>query len=271
MQLPELIPGKLVKRYKRFLADIVLDNGAEITAHVANSGSMLGLSTPGSRVWVCRKKPGGKLDFGWELVEIEIAGAPALVGVNTSHPNRIAEEAIAAGRIPELGGYASIRREVNYPRVPKETGDSNLAFSTQSKGKGESNRPAARRTKGVSENSRVDLFLEGHPTNPPAFVEIKNVHLWRQEDMAEFPDAVTARGAKHLKDLAREVAAGARGVMLYVVQGPASGFRLATDIDPTYAKAFTEATAVGVEAYAYTCAVTREGITLAQRVPIIAP
>lgn len=225
-----LLPGRLIQRYKRFLADVQLDDGRTVTAHVANSGSMLGLKQPGSRVWLL-EKPGTKLGWSWELIEVEMAGAPALVGVNTSHPNRIAEAAIGAGMIPELTGYDTIRREVRY-----------------------------------GENSRIDLLLES--PGKRAFVEIKNVHMWRTGVLAEFPDAVTARGAKHLRELAREVQGGARGVMLYVIQGPADGFSLAADIDPAYAAAFMEARLAGVEAYAYSCALTTGGIDLHKAVPV---
>ncbi len=229
----QLIPGRLIQRYKRFLADIALDDGRTVTAHVANSGAMTGLKQPGARVWLL-EKPHTKLGFSWEIVEADVAGKPALVGVNTSHPNAIAAEAIAAARVPELAGYATLRREVKY-----------------------------------GEASRVDLLLEDGP-GPRAFVEVKNVHLWRDGLRAEFPDAVTSRGAKHLADLAREVGQGARGVMLYVIQGPADSFALAADIDPAYAAAFALARAAGVEAYAYGCDIGLDAITLGRSVPVVA-
>jgi sugar fermentation stimulation protein A len=232
MQLPSLHSGVLTRRYKRFLADIVLDDGREIIAHVANSGAMTGLAHPGARVFVAEKS-GGKLGFSWELVEIEIAGRAALVGVNTMHPNRLGAEAIAAGEIAPLAGYATLRREVRYGTA-----------------------------------SRVDLLLED-PAKGRVFVEIKNVHLWRQGALAEFPDATTARGAKHLRELSQVVAEGARAAMLYVVQGPAEAFTLAADIDPAYAAAFQLARAAGVEAYAYSCALTHDSIRIARPVPIV--
>ncbi|WP_188410195.1 DNA/RNA nuclease SfsA [Agaricicola taiwanensis] len=227
-----LLPGRLIQRYKRFLADVALDDGRLVTAHVANSGAMTGLKTPGSRIWLL-EKPHTKLGFSWELVEAPLPDGPALVGVNTAHANSIAAEAIVAGRVPELAGYAALRREVPY---------------------------------GL--NSRVDIFISDGPT-PPAFVEVKNVTLWREGPLAEFPDAVTSRGTKHLADLAREVASGARGVMLYVIQGPAEGFAIAGDVDPVYAEAFAFARSAGVEAYAWTCEVSLHGITLAAPVPIL--
>jgi sugar fermentation stimulation protein A len=211
---------------------VALDDGRVITAHVANSGAMSGLKTPGARVWLL-EKPHTKLGFSWELIEMEVGGLPALVGVNTAHPNAIAAEAIAAGLVSELTGYTGLKREVRY-----------------------------------GENSRVDIFLDGGPF-APAFVEVKNVHLWREGTLAEFPDAVTVRGAKHLRDLSREVAAGARGVMLYVIQGPGEGFAIAGDIDRLYAQAFAEARAAGVEAYAYVCRLSLNEITLDHPVPVL--
>ena len=234
MQFPApLIPGRLVQRYKRFLADVVLDSGEAITAHCANPGAMLGLTTPGARVLLSRSPdPNRKLSHSWELVEADFGTGPQWVGINTAHPNRIAEEAIAAGRVPALAGYASIRREVRY---------------------------------GV--NSRIDLLLEG-PHRPPCYVEIKNVHLMRTSGLAEFPDSVTARGAKHLREMAEMVAAGHRAVMLYVIQMRCDRFALAADIDPSYARAFAEARARGVEAIAHACTISPDRIELAGAVDI---
>jgi sugar fermentation stimulation protein A len=236
MRLPApLIPATLVRRYKRFLADVVLPDGAVVTAHVANPGAMIGLAAAGARVWLSKSdNPKRKLAHSWELVEVDFGGGAELVGVNTAHPNGIVAEAIAAGLIPELAGYASARREVKY---------------------------------GV--NSRVDLLLED-PARVPCYVEVKNVHLMRQTGLAEFPDAVTARGTKHLGELAAMVALGRRAVMLYLIQiGSAERFTLAADIDPTYARAFARARAAGVEALAYRCAVGPGDICLAGPVPIV--
>ena len=229
-----LIPAILVRRYKRFLADVRLPSGEEVTAHVANPGAMTGLATPGATVWLSRSdNPKRKLAMSWELVEVDLGGGIELVGVNTGHPNGVVAEALAAGLIPELAGYATVRREVRY-------------------GKG----------------SRVDLLLED-PARPACYVEIKNVHLMRQPGLAEFPDAVTARGARHLDELAAMVAAGHRAVMLYLIQiGSAERFALAADIDPAYASAFVRARAAGVEAIAYRCAITADGIAFADTVPI---
>ncbi|WP_371424147.1 DNA/RNA nuclease SfsA [Tardiphaga sp.] len=230
----DLVPATLLRRYKRFLADVELADGSVITAHVANPGAMLGLQAPGSRVWLS-KSPSKtrKLPYSWELIEADFGNGPELVGVNTMHPNAIVAEALAASAIPELAGYDITRREVKY---------------------------------GVA--SRVDFLLE-HPSRPPCYVEVKNVHMMRQPGLAEFPDSVTARGARHLDELAAMVAAGARAVMLFVVQiGSSTGLALARDIDPAYGRAFDKARTTGVEAIAYTCRIDRDGIVLAGRVPI---
>jgi sugar fermentation stimulation protein A len=230
-----LLPATLVKRYKRFLADVVLPSGETVTVHCANPGAMTGLNAPGARVWLSRStNPSRKLVHSWELVEVDLGGGAELVGINTSHPNALAAEAIAAGAIAELAGYATARREVKYGK-----------------------------------NSRVDFLLEG-PTRAPCYLEIKNVHLMRRAGLAEFPDAVTKRGAKHLGELSDMVAAGARAVMLFLIQiGSARRFALARDIDPAYGRAFDAARAAGVEAIAYRCGITRDGIEVVEPVAIV--
>lgn len=224
-----LIRGTLIQRYKRFLSDVRLASGEVVTAHCANSGAMLGVCDPGLEVWLSEcDKPGRKLRYSWELARI----GDGLVGINTMHPNRIAEEAIRDGRIPELAGYASIRREVKYGR-----------------------------------SSRVDLLLDGLDI-PTCYVEIKNVHL-KRGDAAEFPDAVTARGAKHLVELSEMVAQGARAVMLYLVQrGDCDRFGIAADIDPTYAAELRRAMAAGVEVLCYACRLALDGISVDGRLPV---
>jgi sugar fermentation stimulation protein A len=229
-----LIPATLVKRYKRFLADVVLPSGETITAHCANPGSMIGLAPPGARVWLSKSdNPNRKLAHSWELIEVDLGGGPELVGINTAHPNALAGEALAAGAIPELAGYGTIRREVRY-----------------------------------GENSRVDFLLED-PRRPSCYLEIKNVHLMRRPGLAEFPDAVTKRGAKHLVELSATVAAGARAVMLFLIQiGSAERFALARDIDPAYGRAYDAARRAGVEALARRCRISHAGIDVADVVPI---
>jgi sugar fermentation stimulation protein A len=230
-----LLPATLVKRYKRFLADVLLPSGETVTVHGANPGSMIGLAAPGARVWLSKSaNPKRKLAHSWELIEVDFGTGAELVGINTAHPNALAVEAIAAGAVPELAGYASLRREVKYGR-----------------------------------NSRVDILLE-HPRRPPCYVEIKNVHLMRRPGLAEFPDAVTKRGAKHLGELADMVAQGHRAVMLFLIQiGSARHFALARDIDPAYGRAFDAARAAGVEANAYRCGITRDGIEVVEPVSIV--
>ena len=228
------MPATLVRRYKRFLADVVLPSGETITVHCANPGAMIGLNAPGARVWLSKSANATrKLPHSWELIEVDLGAGVELVGINTGHPNALAGEAIAAGLIPELAGYATARREVRY-----------------------------------GESSRVDFLLEG-PPRPPCYVEIKNVHLMRERGLAEFPDAVTRRGARHLAELAAMVAAGHRAVMLFLIQiGSAQCFKLARDIDPAYGQAYDAARRAGVEVIAYRCVISRDGIEVAQPVAI---
>jgi sugar fermentation stimulation protein A len=230
----ELIPATLLRRYKRFLADVELADGTLLTVHVANPGAMNGLQAPGARVWLSKSpRVTRKLPYSWELIEADFGGGAELVGVNTMHPNAIVAEALAEGAIAELAGYASIRREVKY-----------------------------------GEASRVDFLLED-PARRPCYVEVKNVHMMRRPGLAEFPDSVTARGARHLDELAIVAAAGARAVMLFVIQiGSSTTFTLARDIDPAYGRAFDAARAAGVEAIAYTCRIAHDGLFLAESVPI---
>lgn len=226
-----LVSGRLVKRYKRFLADIVMDaDGSEITAHCANPGSMLGLKEPGSRVWLSKSdNPKRKLQYSWEIIEAD----GALVGINTAHPNKLVEEALTAGRVPELAGFANLRREVKYGK-----------------------------------NSRIDILLE-EDGGKLTYVEVKNVHLMRQQGLAEFPDSVTARGAKHLAEMSDMVGEGHRAAMVFLVQRPdCDRLSLARDIDPAYGAAFDAALSAGVEAYAVGCSVTVDGIEVDKTVKL---
>jgi sugar fermentation stimulation protein A len=225
MQFPDpLIPGRLVKRYKRFLADVELEGGGTVVAHCANPGAMLGLAEAGAPVWLSpARNPARKLKYSWELVEAD----GGLVGINTSHPNRLVEEAILAGRVAALDGYAGLRREVRYGK-----------------------------------NSRVDLLLEDR-ARPDCYVEVKNVHLKRRAGLAEFPDSVTKRGAKHLDELGNMVAAGHRAIIFYLVQRiDCTRLAVARDIDPDYGAAFDRALGRGVEALCYSCMINPNEIRL---------
>lgn len=217
-----LIEAKLIRRYKRFLADVELLDGQQITVSVPNTGSMLGLTAPGSRVLLSSSEdPKRKYAHRLEIVEAD----GTLVGINTGLTNRLAAEAIEAGLIDDLGTYPVVRPEQRY-----------------------------------GERSRIDFLLE-HPDRPPAYVEVKNVHLMREKGLAEFPDTATVRGARHLDELAAMRASGARAIMLYVVQrGDCSRFRLCADLDPAYAAAFARAKAAGVEAFVIRCQISSKAI-----------
>jgi len=233
--LSPLVPATLLRRYKRFLADVVLADGNEITVHVANPGAMTGLAVPGTKVWLSKSgNPARKLPYSWELAEVNLGSGMELVGVNTGHPNALVAAAIADGAIEELRGYSSLRREVRYGR-----------------------------------NSRVDFLLE-QQGKPSCFVEVKNVHLMRKTALAEFPDAVTARGAKHLEELAAMVTQGHRAMMVFLIQiGSADRMALARDIDPRYGAAFDGARAQGVEAIAYRCTISAVEIAVTGAVPVL--
>jgi sugar fermentation stimulation protein A len=219
--------GVIVQRYKRFFVDLLLDDGRAITAHCPNPGAMLGVNLPGQGAWVSWSgEPKRKLPWTLQLVE---AGG-GLVGVNTMLPNRLVAEALAAGAIPELAGYATVRPEVKY-------GDA----------------------------SRVD-FLLTHPDRPPCWLEVKNCHLSRTPPLAEFPDCVAARSTRHLGDLEAMVAQGDRAVALFVVQREdCDTFSACADLDPAFAAALLRAADGGVEVLVYACAMATDGITIARR------
>ena len=228
---PPLVPGRLIRRYKRFLSDIELENGEEITAHCANPGAMTGLNEPGLRVWVQpATNPARKLRYSWRLVELT---GGAFAGIDTSVPNRIVGEALKSGSIPDFAAYPTIRPEQKY-----------------------------------GTKSRIDFLLTGEGL-PDAYVEVKNVHLMRQPGLAEFPDCVTERGTKHLVELAAMARAGNRAVMLYVIQMTnARSFRLAGDIDPAYAAAFRDAREAGVDVLVFDTDITPSGIRLRKPLPM---
>ncbi len=223
-----LIQGTLIRRYKRFLADVELATGTVVTAHCANPGSMLSVNAPGSEVWLAETPdPRRKLRYSWELIRV----GRALVGINTQHPNRLVEEAIGEKKIAELAGYVSLRREVRYGK-----------------------------------NSRIDILLES-ARRPPCYVEVKNVTMKRDLAAgapAEFPDSPTARGKKHLDELAGVAKTGGRAVLFLLVnRNDARVFAPAADIDPAWAAALARAKARGVEVLCYGCRVETDEIRLA--------
>jgi len=226
--------GVLVKRYKRFLADVELSDGHRVTAHTPNTGSMKGCAEPGMRVWLSDSgNAKRKYPLSWELVEV---GPGVRVGINTGLSNRLVEEAIETGIIRELQGYNSIRREVRYGK----------------------------------ENSRIDLLLEGH-NGRSCYVEVKNVTLM-DDGCAYFPDAVTARGSKHLRELTEMVKEGHRAVIFYCVQrNDVRQFRPADHIDPEYGRTLRHALKNGVGALAYSAEVAPEGVCLQKSLPVYLP
>lgn len=233
MKLENMQQGRLIKRYKRFLADVVLDDGSQLTVHCPNTGSMKNCADPGSEVWIKDSgNPKRKYLFGWELVRVE---GRFWACINTGRANALIKEAIEAGVIDELQGYETIRQEVKY-------GD---------------------------ENSRIDLFLED-AQRPSCYVEIKNVTLLEQQGLGAFPDAVTTRGAKHLRELMLMVEQGYRSVLIFCV--PHTGIeqvRPADHIDPKYGQLLREAISAGVEVYAYGAKITPQEVTISHSLPIL--
>jgi sugar fermentation stimulation protein A len=225
--------GRLLRRYKRFLADVQLDSGV-ITAACPNTGSMMGCCEPGSRVWLSESDSATrKYRHTWEIVE---AGG-VMIGINTGLPNALVSEALAADTIAELAGYSGLRREVRY---------------------GE-------------EASRVDFVLDS-PERPACYVEVKNVTAAVTRGVALFPDCVSDRGSRHLRELIRLKARGARPVQLYCVQrGDVKEVRPADGIDPEYGRTLREAIAAGVEVLAYRAKVSPAEIRLSLRIPVVCP
>jgi len=230
MLLPQpLAHGRLLRRYKRFFADVALDDGREITAHCPNPGAMLGLNAPGLGAWVS-PAAGAKRTLAWTLELVEADGG--LVGINTLHPNRLVAEALADDAIPELAGYALHRREVR-----------------------------------MGEASRVDFVLEA-PGRPSCWLEVKNCHLRRAGALAEFPDCVAARSSRHLRELTAKVAAGERAVQLFVIQRTdCDRFAACADLDPVYAAGLAAAAQAGVEVLFYDCEIIPQEIRIARRLP----
>ncbi|MGD8890789.1 MAG: DNA/RNA nuclease SfsA [Desulfobacterales bacterium] len=225
---PELIAGILVKRYKRFLADVELKNGNLVTAHCPNTGSMRGCYEPGRPVYIsCHDNPKRKLKYTWELIDMPTS----LVGINTLVPNRLVFESIKSGRVPELSGYETVKREVK-----------------------------------IGRHSRIDLLLT-NGDNQRCYIEIKNCTLVN-DGVALFPDAVTSRGLKHLAELEALVDAGYRGVMFYFIQRTdATVFRPADHIDSDYGAALRHGAKHGIEILAYDVDLDLKGIALNRRLP----
>ncbi|WP_372674916.1 DNA/RNA nuclease SfsA [Aquicoccus sp.] len=218
-----LEPARLIRRYKRFLADIRLADGREVTAHCANPGSMMGLAEEGTKIWVePNDDPKKKLKYSWRLVDHENGH---FTGVDTSVPNRALKSALMAGEVPGLKA-PMVRPEVKY-----------------------------------GDKSRVDFLLSG--AGPDIYVEVKSVTLCRAVGLAEFPDARTARGLRHLEELSKVAQAGARAVMLYLVQRTdCAAVGIAGDIDPDYAAGLDRARMAGVEVMAFDCCISPQEITL---------
>lgn len=226
-----LVQAVLLRRYKRFLADIRLMDGREVTAHCANPGSMLGLAAPGASIWVePNDDPRKQLKFGWRLVA---QAGGHFICVDTSIANRVVKEALEARTIADLADYDSLRPEQRYGTA-----------------------------------SRVDFLLSGAGL-PDAYVEVKSVTLSRTPGLAEFPDSVTARGARHLGELAEMARAGHRAVLLYLVQRTdAQAVTVAEDIDPTYASALLQAQAAGVTVLSYRANITPQNVTIGHSLPL---
>ncbi|MCR9108404.1 DNA/RNA nuclease SfsA [Marivita sp. XM-24bin2] len=220
-----LVPGTLIRRYKRFLADVALADGQDVTAHCANPGSMMGLAEPGMQVWLePNDDPKKKLKYGWRLVD---HGNGHFTGVDTAVPNRMLRQALETGAIPGLEDFDTLRAEVPY-----------------------------------GENSRIDFLIKTEGQSD-LYIEVKSVTLSRTAGLAEFPDSVTKRGTKHLQELANMVAQGHRAMMLYLVQRTdCDRMTLAQDIDPAYASAWRAATEAGVETLVLDCQITPEAVQM---------
>ena len=230
-----LVPARLLRRYKRFLADAVLEeDGRKVTAHCPNPGRMTGLAEPGMRIWLQDVAGGGrKLAWSWKLTELP-GGHHA--GIDSALANRLVAEALAAGRLEPFRHARTIRPEVRYGAA-----------------------------------SRVDFLLTDE-AGRPLWLEVKNAHLSRTPGIAEFPDTVTKRGARHLFELAEKARQGEGAAVLYVVQRSyATAFRIAGDIDPAYAAAHEAAEAAGVEFHAVGTRITLEEIETADPLPILPP
>ncbi len=231
---PPLQPATLIRRYKRFLADVEMPNGETLTVHTPNTGAMTGCADPGSTVWLRdADNPKRKYRYSWEVTE-NLQGV--MVGVHTGIVNALVKEGIQSGVITALQGYESLRQEVRY---------------------GE-------------EGSRIDLLLSGHADGRDCYVEIKNVTTCDHENFGYFPDAVSTRASKHLRELMAMAAQGQRAVILFCVQrGDVAQVRPADEIDSLYGETLRQALANGVEALAYRARVTAEEVVLEKALPVI--
>ena len=225
---PQLIPGVLIKRYKRFLADVRLENNNIVTAHCPNTGSMQGCCEPGRPVYLSyHDNPKRKLKYTWEL----IAMPTSLVGINTLVPNRLVYASLTGGLVPELCGYETVQREV-----------------------------------GIGDHTRIDLMLSSE-VNGRCYVELKNCTLVN-DGIAYFPDAVTDRGLKHLNALVELAASGFRTVMFYFIQRmDAKLFRPADHIDANYGRGLRRAVKQGIEIMVYDVFIDLKRIRLNRRIP----
>ncbi len=226
-----LFEGRLKKRYKRFLADVELPGGELVTAHCANTGAMTGCKPDNARVWLSRSElKTRKYPYTWELVELE---NQALACINTGMTNRVAREAIEQGKILELAGFDDCQSEVPYGK----------------------------------ENSRIDLLTRYREQN--CFIEVKHVTLKLDSGEAAFPDAVTSRGQKHLRELIEQVELGHRAVMLFIImRTDVDLLTPAATIDPVYADLLGQASNRGVEILAYKTAITTRGIEVTGSMPV---
>ena len=227
----KLVKAKFIKRYKRFFSDHILEDGSLVTAHCANTGAMLGVNKEGVTSWLSKSNdPKRKLKWSWELVQID----KTIIGINTHNPNKIVQEAIQNNKIKELIDYSILKREVKY-----------------------------------GTNSKIDILLQD-THKKDCYVEIKNVHLSREEGVAEFPDAVTTRGAKHLRELSLVAKSGQRAVMLYLIQrNDCKFFKIAEDIDEIYAREFYSALKAGVEVICIDTILNVDAINIGKNIQLL--
>lgn len=275
---PQLIEAVLVRRYKRFLADVQLADGSIITVHVANTGSMTGLDTPGLRVWLRdSQNDARKYRYSWELVEVpgedgqfppgssrtspDSSSTPkVLVSVNTGTANRLVGEAIESGLVDQLRGYDTVRAEVRH-------GHSRLDFMLTGRAAGVGSDETPRFARVDGQGGGCSETRDGRP-GPACYLEVKSVTLSRN-GVALFPDSVSARGTKHLEELGRIAASGHRAVVFFCVQrGDTRELRPADDIDPKFGKTLRSVMDSGVEAMAWVTDISLDGIRLSHAMPV---